>query len=47
MSLVFLVLKAFHAFESHYDWPFVLVLAALDLTWIAEWRKLWLHGRGR
>ena len=45
--LAFVVLKAFHAFESFYDWPIALLLLGLDLiAWPVWWR--WLrdsHGR--
>ena len=45
--LAFLLLKAFRVFESPYDWPMALGLFGLDVIGVAEWRRLWLHARGR
>ena len=43
MSLIFLFLKASHAFETAFDWPILLGLADLDLIAFVEWRRLWLY----
>ena len=45
--LVFVLLKAFQVFACPYDWPIALVLLGLDLIVVAEYRRLWLHARGR
>lgn len=47
MCFCFILLKAFGIWETPYDFVISFVLFDLDLIVIAEWRRLWLHARGR
>lgn len=47
MALAFLVLKVFHVVETDYDHVVALLLLGIDLIWLGEWVRIWLHLRGR
>lgn len=47
MSLMFLLLKASHIWDTPYDGWLAFVLVDLDVIVGCEVRRLWLHARGR
>lgn len=47
MSLLFVLVKAWRAYESSHDLIIAMVLFDLDLLVLAEYLRIWMARRGR